>query len=271
MLFNESYFFKRIRIFAGCRICKEEGHFAKDCPNKREKVNWDEAETRTITKEDGTTAEIYIPKEIAEDDLFQQGISSGINFNKFDKIPVSFIQNAKSDFVLKDFTIYLLICSTPFFFAALNLKVFVLCLSYLSFVYLICNITNSETCRSNVAARTLLHPQHRLKAWVFEKSYATTYRSLDTLSQLQSKSILFPSLWISGTWWRAHKLVVEKLLRSFFRKFNFVLSKLNISHFSNFLPLLSIFSFYYILAFCTMFSKMSANQTLEIVLKSLKL
>ena len=54
-------------------------------------MDWDTAETRTITKEDGTTAEIYIPKEIAEDDLFQQGISSGINFNKFDKIPVSYI------------------------------------------------------------------------------------------------------------------------------------------------------------------------------------
>lgn len=32
--------------------------------------------------------EIYIPKEVADDDLFQQGISSGINFDKFDKIPV---------------------------------------------------------------------------------------------------------------------------------------------------------------------------------------
>jgi len=62
-----------------CRMCGEEGHMSKDCSG---------AKTHSITKEDGTTQEIYIPKEVADDDLFQQGISSGINFDKFDKIPV---------------------------------------------------------------------------------------------------------------------------------------------------------------------------------------
>jgi len=62
-----------------CRMCGEEGHISKDCSG---------AKTHCITKEDGTKQEIYIPKEVADDDLFQQGISSGINFDKFDKIPV---------------------------------------------------------------------------------------------------------------------------------------------------------------------------------------
>eukprot|EP00093_Oithona_nana_P010207 10207.XXX_366939_369038_1 [CDS] Oithona nana genome sequencing. len=62
-----------------CRMCGEEGHMSKECSG---------AKTHSITKEDGTKQEIYIPKEVADDDLFQQGISSGINFDKFDKIPV---------------------------------------------------------------------------------------------------------------------------------------------------------------------------------------
>ena len=41
-----------------------------------------EPETRTVTNEDGTTREIYVPKEIGDDSLFEQGISSGINFDK---------------------------------------------------------------------------------------------------------------------------------------------------------------------------------------------
>jgi len=61
-----------------CRICKEEGHISPDCPKKDE--------TRTITRDDGTTAEIYIPKEMDEDKLFESGIGSGINFDRFDKI-----------------------------------------------------------------------------------------------------------------------------------------------------------------------------------------
>jgi len=61
-----------------CRICKEEGHISPDCPKKDE--------TRTITRDDGTTAEIYIPKEMEDDKLFESGIASGINFDRWDKI-----------------------------------------------------------------------------------------------------------------------------------------------------------------------------------------
>ena len=47
-----------------------------------------EAKTRVIENEDGTTREIYVPKEIDDANLFEQGINSGINFDKFDKIAV---------------------------------------------------------------------------------------------------------------------------------------------------------------------------------------
>ena len=50
------------------------------------------AKTHEITKEDGTKHEVYIPAELGDDALFEQGISSGINFTKFDNIPVSTIE-----------------------------------------------------------------------------------------------------------------------------------------------------------------------------------
>ena len=58
--------------------CGEEGHMVKDCTQAEQ--------TRTVTNEDGTTREIYVPTEVGDDSLFEQGISSGINFDKFDKI-----------------------------------------------------------------------------------------------------------------------------------------------------------------------------------------
>ena len=73
-----------------CKRCGEEGHRVRECPK--------EEETRTRTNEDGTTTEIYVPKEIADDSLFEQGISSGINFDKFDKIPVRW----KTTFTLRE-------------------------------------------------------------------------------------------------------------------------------------------------------------------------
>merc|ERR1711970_909222 len=107
----------------GCRICKEEGHFARDCPEKGEgdgekkscfkcqgdhmaadceqpdkcrkcgeeghiASDCESPKTREVTKEDGTKVEIYFPTEITDDKLFEQGIDQGINFDKFDNIPV---------------------------------------------------------------------------------------------------------------------------------------------------------------------------------------
>ncbi len=64
-----------------CRNCGAEGHMKKDCT--------EEPKTRVIESEDGTKREIYVPKEVADDDLFNSGINTGINFDKFDKIKVS--------------------------------------------------------------------------------------------------------------------------------------------------------------------------------------
>jgi len=62
-----------------CRFCGAEGHRAGDCEAPK---------THEVTKEDGTKVEIYFPTEITDDKLFEQGIDRGINFDKFDNIPV---------------------------------------------------------------------------------------------------------------------------------------------------------------------------------------
>ena len=49
----------------------------------------EEEKTRTYTNEEGEEREIYIPKEDAPvEELFNIGISVGINFEKHQKIPV---------------------------------------------------------------------------------------------------------------------------------------------------------------------------------------
>merc|ERR1719291_1386264 len=50
----------------------------------------EEEQTRQWTDEDGKTQETYVPKEdVVAEELFKLGISSGINFAKYEKIPVS--------------------------------------------------------------------------------------------------------------------------------------------------------------------------------------
>ena len=50
----------------------------------------EEEKTRTYTNEEGEEKEIYIPKDDAPvEDLFGIGISVGINFEKYDEIPVN--------------------------------------------------------------------------------------------------------------------------------------------------------------------------------------
>lgn len=82
-----------------CRNCQEEGHQTKDCPNPEKcrrcgqeghKVAEcsEEEKTRVIENDDGTKREIYIPTILGDEKLFEQGITSGINFTKYDKIPV---------------------------------------------------------------------------------------------------------------------------------------------------------------------------------------
>jgi len=82
-----------------CRNCQQEGHMTKECPNPEKcrrcgeeghKVAecTQEEKTRVIENEDGTKREIYIPTILEDDKLFDQGIASGINFAKYDKIQV---------------------------------------------------------------------------------------------------------------------------------------------------------------------------------------
>lgn len=62
-----------------CRSCGEEGHKSSECSG---------AKTHVIETADGEKREVYIPSETNDNELFNMGISSGINFEKFDKIPV---------------------------------------------------------------------------------------------------------------------------------------------------------------------------------------
>ena len=50
----------------------------------------EEEKTRAYTDEEGKIKEIYVPKEEGSAaELYSQGISSGINFSKYENIPVS--------------------------------------------------------------------------------------------------------------------------------------------------------------------------------------
>jgi len=65
-----------------CNRCGMEGHMIRECP--------EEEKTRAFTDEEGNVREIYVPKP--EDDaseLYSRGVSSGINFSKYEDIPVS--------------------------------------------------------------------------------------------------------------------------------------------------------------------------------------
>merc|ERR1712142_1276886 len=65
-----------------CNRCGAEGHMVRDCT--------EEEKTRAWTDEEGKIREIYVPKEeAAASDLYSSGISSGINFGKYENIPVS--------------------------------------------------------------------------------------------------------------------------------------------------------------------------------------
>ena len=65
-----------------CNRCGGEGHMVRDCT--------EEEKTRTYTNEEGEEREIYIPKaEAPVEDLFEIGISVGINFEKHQNIPVN--------------------------------------------------------------------------------------------------------------------------------------------------------------------------------------
>jgi len=82
-----------------CRNCGEEGHISRDCPEpikckqcgeEGHKASECEKEekTREIKGEDGEIREIYVPKATADEELYDSHITSGINFAKYEDIPV---------------------------------------------------------------------------------------------------------------------------------------------------------------------------------------
>ena len=64
-----------------CNRCGAEGHLVRECT--------EEEKTRQFVDEEGKTQEIYVPgAEIDAAELYKQGIQSGINFSKYENIPV---------------------------------------------------------------------------------------------------------------------------------------------------------------------------------------
>ena len=79
-----------------CGKCGEEGHMRRDCTN--------EERTYTFTNEEGETKEMYVPKADGDaSELYSAGIASGINFDKYDSIPVSVTGDNKPS-AIKSFT-----------------------------------------------------------------------------------------------------------------------------------------------------------------------
>jgi len=83
-----------------CRRCKEEGHKVSECPKPMlcnrcgaeghmRRDCTEELQTRSYVDAEGNTKEIYVPKANEDaDELYKMSIKTGINFGKYQKIPV---------------------------------------------------------------------------------------------------------------------------------------------------------------------------------------
>ena len=65
----------------GCFKCGQDGHWADECPQGRDRFKKDEGNKPV-------NSEIYVPAEILDETLFDNGVESGLNFGKIKEIPV---------------------------------------------------------------------------------------------------------------------------------------------------------------------------------------
>ena len=75
----------RNQVTEGCYKCGRDGHRARECNNQRN------GQTRPSQSDKVQTSEVeinYDPEESVEENLFNHGVSSGINFSNYQSIPV---------------------------------------------------------------------------------------------------------------------------------------------------------------------------------------
>ena len=65
--------------------CGDEGHFARDCRPERREMGKGRGGER---EGDRSRGEVYVPDESLEENLYLHGVNSGINFSKYENIPV---------------------------------------------------------------------------------------------------------------------------------------------------------------------------------------